>query len=279
MPRLPRFSSWDILSRAFLPKDIKPPPARSIRFGRPLPRLRIKLGSRAFSIPSLPLLTLALLALYSFVQSDFVAARINQSNPAAHPALKLGTTVLIFAVVMIMSFRCIDPGLVASSRVRTAEIRRALAMHRRGAFNAETAAQLTQHLTARSRQLAIKREHGLLEPGGIRVVWHNQSHRLILIVAIFLPQLIRDYAKDIDGLHMPFLLSPMLALVALYLHGSLLPARLARAAVSQHCPDCSYPLGDLPTPFNGAPGPPIRSGPERCPECGTPWPMIPPRLP
>jgi hypothetical protein len=224
-------------------------------------------------------IALALLALHYFVGSDFVTARVTQIDPALHRSLQFGSTLLIFSVVIIASFRFIDPGLVASCRLRTAEVRRALAMLRRGLFTAEVAAQLTQHLTARSRQLASKREHGLLEPGGIRVVWHNQSHRLILVVAIFLPPLIGDYAKDIVWLRMPLLLSPMLALVALYIHGSLLPDRLARAAAQRRCPDCSYPLADLPTPFDGAPGSPIPAGPERCPECGSPWPLIPPRLP
>lgn len=278
MPRLPRFSNWDILSRAYMPKDIKPPRARSIRFGRPLPRLHFKFGSRSFSIHTCVPIALALVALHFSVESNFVTSHVSQIDPALHRALQFGSTLLIFAVVMTVSFRFIDPGLVASCRLRTAEVRRALTMHRRGVFSAESAAQLTQHLAARTRQVAIKRENGLLEPGGIRVVWHKQSHRLILIVAIFLPQLIGDYGKDIGWLRMPFLLLPMLALVALYLHGSLLPARLAQAAANRTCPDCNYPLGNLPSPFAGASGPLIPSGPERCPECGTPWPMIPPRL-
>lgn len=278
MPRLPRSSNWDILSKAYLPRDIKPPRARSIRFGRPLPRLRFKLGSRSFSIsPSVPIV-LSLLTLHIAVHYDFVIPQITQIDPALRSALRFGSTLLIFAVCLVASFKSVDPALVAFSRIRTAEVRRALAMHRRGTLDAANSAQLSELLSARSHQAASKGATGMTYPGAVRVMWLKQSHRIILLFAIFIPALVGEYGKQIPWLHRPLSLAPTFALITLYIIASRLPHRLARAAADRHCPDCNYPLADLPSPFDAAPGQQLASGPERCPECASPWPLIPPRL-
>lgn len=279
MPRLPRFSNWDILSSAYLPKDIKPPRARSIRLGRRLPRLRFNLNQHRFAIrPCVPIV-LALLALHIAVHYDIVIPRITQLDPALRRALQFGSTLLIFAVALFASFRSIDPALVAFSRIRTAEVRRALAMHRRGTFDDANAAQLSQLLAGRTRQATSKGANEGSYPGAVRVMWLRPSHRVILLCAIFIPALIGEYGKQVPWLRMPLSLAPMLALVTLYIIASRLPGRLTGAAANRRCPDCDYPLADLPSPFDSASSAaPIRSGPERCPECGTPWPLIPPRL-
>jgi hypothetical protein len=44
------------------------------------------------------------------------------------------------------------------------------------------------------------------------------------------------------------------------------------------CIDCGYSLGELPAErLVTRDGGSVSVGPERCPECGCPWPMVPPR--
>lgn len=49
-------------------------------------------------------------------------------------------------------------------------------------------------------------------------------------------------------------------------------ARLVRALRCRECPDCGYNLRSIPT-FVG--GDPTVIGPPVCPECGSPWPLVP----
>ena len=50
--------------------------------------------------------------------------------------------------------------------------------------------------------------------------------------------------------------------------------RIVRCLVLSLCPDCEYSLGELPDAIEFSNG--ERTGPERCPECGAPWPLVPP---
>lgn len=51
--------------------------------------------------------------------------------------------------------------------------------------------------------------------------------------------------------------------------------RAVRAVRNRRCPDCNYDLSGLPDAIeiDG-----LSIGPDRCPECGSPWPLVPPPL-
>jgi hypothetical protein len=53
-----------------------------------------------------------------------------------------------------------------------------------------------------------------------------------------------------------------------------LRSRATRALRHSACPDCGYPLADVP-PTPSTLQPTLNLGPKRCPECGSPWPLIP----
>ena len=53
--------------------------------------------------------------------------------------------------------------------------------------------------------------------------------------------------------------------------------RVRRTLVFSLCPDCEYSLGELPDTIEFSNG--ERTGPAICPECGCPWPLVPPRPP
>jgi hypothetical protein len=54
--------------------------------------------------------------------------------------------------------------------------------------------------------------------------------------------------------------------------------RRARAAFNDRaCPDCGFPLNGIPNTRSTI-QPSLDLGPARCPECGSPWPLIPPAI-
>lgn len=53
-------------------------------------------------------------------------------------------------------------------------------------------------------------------------------------------------------------------------------ARCRKALAARVCPDCSYDLSGLPDEIEPENLEGQRIGPERCPECGVPWPLLPP---
>lgn len=55
--------------------------------------------------------------------------------------------------------------------------------------------------------------------------------------------------------------------------------RLREALDRPLCPDCGYNLEGLPESKDRCGRPAPGMGPHCCPECGTPWPMIPPAVP
>lgn len=67
----------------------------------------------------------------------------------------------------------------------------------------------------------------------------------------------------------------LLAAVAGALRGVSILRRLKRSLRDSVCPDCAYPLGDLPPGLPQPPGSATLIGPARCPECGAPWPLVP----
>lgn len=54
--------------------------------------------------------------------------------------------------------------------------------------------------------------------------------------------------------------------------------RLASSLETRSCPDCAYPLADIPPGIDPSLLGGVNVGPARCHECGTPWPLVPPYL-
>jgi hypothetical protein len=55
--------------------------------------------------------------------------------------------------------------------------------------------------------------------------------------------------------------------------------RLSSCVANARCPDCSYALKGVPSRVLGTAELTLDLGPKRCPECGSPWPLIPPPPP
>lgn len=53
-------------------------------------------------------------------------------------------------------------------------------------------------------------------------------------------------------------------------------AECVSAMLACRCPDCNYLLRGLKSPYGAAYS---EWGPDRCPECGAPWPLVPPQIP
>lgn len=60
---------------------------------------------------------------------------------------------------------------------------------------------------------------------------------------------------------------------------SFLCTRTNRALSARQCPDCSYMLAGIPNAIDPALLNGLHTGPARCPECGTHWPLVPPPIP
>lgn len=54
---------------------------------------------------------------------------------------------------------------------------------------------------------------------------------------------------------------------------------MRRTIADRICPDCAYDLSSLPDALPAEALAHIRVGPAHCPECGVPWPLIPPPAP
>ncbi len=77
---------------------------------------------------------------------------------------------------------------------------------------------------------------------------------------------------------MPVLLFFIMPVVMMTFVFCMRPAvRVTRTLAFSLCPDCEYSLKELPDAIE-LPGD-ERTGPAVCPECGCPWPLIPPRIP
>src|SRR5690606_39549887 len=68
-----------------------------------------------------------------------------------------------------------------------------------------------------------------------------------------------------------------LGLISLALaRGEFIRRRTLRRLDSLSCPDCGYSLHSAPNAIDPARLGGLPSGPVACPECGSPWPLIPP---
>lgn len=133
------------------------------------------------------------------------------------------------------------------------------------------------------------------------LAWLNESHkrvnlmqvfrsaawRALLVAGLFLSTGVElwkqrrfDVAKSSSGpLHSVLVFSNTLLTVLVIVAGYRILARIHKRLVNslsdRHCPDCEYSLepGETVSP---EPGVTVEFGPARCPECGTPWPRVPP---
>lgn len=71
-------------------------------------------------------------------------------------------------------------------------------------------------------------------------------------------------------------LAAVILAVTIPLRLLLLRRRLSLALRTRSCPNCRYALGSLPEAIDPALLGGERVGPERCPECGSRWPLVPP---
>jgi hypothetical protein len=53
-------------------------------------------------------------------------------------------------------------------------------------------------------------------------------------------------------------------------------SRFAGALTHHTCPDCDYELGAIPAAIPPSLVGGVNIGPAVCPECGSPWPLLPP---
>lgn len=109
----------------------------------------------------------------------------------------------------------------------------------------------------------------------------------LVVAAAVVDQVLRAYL--FSGIHSMFYIAVALAPTALYARR--LARRDHRRLLDHACMNCGYPLAEVPTTWATAPRRPDapagsdnpvdhpireRLGPERCPECGCHWPLVPP---
>ena len=93
-----------------------------------------------------------------------------------------------------------------------------------------------------------------------------------ITIIVFLPRL---FGSRVQWPSMVFIIMPFgMMAFGLWIRPSI---RIRRTLVFSLCPDCEYSLAELPDAIE-LPGD-ERTGPAICPECGCPWPLIPPRPP
>ncbi|MCC6677347.1 MAG: hypothetical protein IT436_09400 [Phycisphaerales bacterium] len=105
--------------------------------------------------------------------------------------------------------------------------------------------------------------------------WSNLARRVLRDedLARFHRMLVDNQFHGIAGLWMLFAVPIVWCRRILGLSRTM---KLTAALAQGCCPDCRYPLRELPDPFGelSAGGPKI--SPAACPECGSPWPLLPP---
>jgi hypothetical protein len=86
-------------------------------------------------------------------------------------------------------------------------------------------------------------------------------------------RILEHYSPPLEVL---VILSPIALLIAAVWIYHRARKRLLQAIDGVACPDCGYPLASIPAAAPPPEGQTGTIGPERCPECGCPWPLVAP---
>ena len=254
----------------------KPIPTREARFGRRLVLVRWPLGATELKIRPATVFGAATLVFAVAAFIWWLSPLSRDLTPTTRRALFFGALLLPYPILFLFITRFVDTALVTLNRSRTQRVRRALSLHVRGRLHHADREALAREIHE-LRELATTRlGQPLGVQGSIYVANSNYWFRLAFMLACTLPLVASQFTKSHPLIAIPATQSTLVAIVVLFMYGSRLPRRISHAIRAGQCPDCRYDLSTLPSPFASSEPRPINSGPERCPECGAPWPLIPP---
>ncbi|MBX3404318.1 MAG: hypothetical protein KF699_12985 [Phycisphaeraceae bacterium] len=182
--------------------------------------------------------------------------------------------ILLFALI-----GRVDTALVPIARERTAHVRRALRAQSQGALTC-------RDLQALSHVLANRREHAkshILRQVGSRgrfyLVAASSGKMSVLLTFWMVPAIALPLLSPQSSFAPLVTLVPFLGMFGLMAFVSTASRRHQSRLLNRCCLDCGYALDHLPSTISTLEGVAVDTGPERCPECGCPWPLVPPVLP
>jgi hypothetical protein len=167
-------------------------------------------------------------------------------------------------------------GALARCRARVAAVERVLSgcEAEAGLLAAELTARRDYWLHHLSPSCSPQKGAAFASRSANRMVLHALRLMFLFvgfIVAMALGPLLLGYSASLPTLM--FLLMPAVAIPFFVRMKPMF--RLLRSLIHSVCPDCEYPLAELPDAIELPDG--VRTGPAVCPECGCPWPLVPPR--
>lgn len=283
MPATRRCSAWDLAAlaragrgeRAMLLREtrFRAIPGWSPFFGRRTACIFETRRSRALRLAGE---WLAFLAVGAAILLVFLDLPRDPATPHPVSASSVGLA-LVNVGLLWWTWSRLDPRVVALRHRRTRLATTTLASCERGSAASGAIEALAEEILYRRE--AWKK--GLSRPRVLAVAWLHPP-AATLMVAGMLCMVVGGVMSGLSFVR-AWPTSPCLIPVAMVaclassgFIASRLLGRLSESVDGSLCPDCEYELNSVPgaLPIAASAGVPI--GPRRCPECGCPWPLIPP---
>lgn len=278
MPRLPRYSSWDVYSRALNLDDLTLR-ARQIRLGRPPARWRIRVWSRSIALRPSAVIAIAAMFVYVFLLIWASSPLSSGYSQGARDTVKWLGAMTYLPILLFALIGRVDTTLVPIARERTAHVRRALRAQSQGTLTC-------RDLQALSHVIANRREHAqshILRKAGARGGFYlaaaSSGKMAILLASWMVPAIALPLLAPQSSFASLVVLVPFVGLFGLLAFVHVASRRHQSRLLNRCCVDCGYTLDHLPSMLSPLDGAAVDTGPARCPECGCPWPLIPPILP
>lgn len=267
----PRFSNWDVLATGLTtrPTNVRLRGSAHGLLGARRARMLRPLWARILLIA---VVSAAVIATVFALQDRF-----GWTTRAVGAAVSLVAAVSI-AVMAAIQFNHVPPPLAGLCSDRSRLVRRMLRRPR--PLHADDLQQVARELAQRRRAWEAYLGSKSHMVGKLNIVHFDRWARTLLYASILANCISPVMQRVIEGISPALALFPALlgwfGFFCIYLRIKHV-RQLARDTLADAtCPDCRYPLREIPSVIDPATTFDVPIGPERCPECGCPWPLIPP---